>query len=154
MIPLGLGSPMADSSDQIAQYLASLPDEMHRTLARFRAMVRRLFPQAEEAMSYGMPAFRLHGATVLGYRGATHHYSVFPFSGQTLAKLSEHLQGYDVSKGAIRFPPTQLPPASLIRRIIQTRLREIEALGSSGPKSASSSRKRPKDRNDAEDNPR
>jgi Domain of unknown function (DU1801) len=61
------------------QYLATLPEPERAELERIRQLVRRAVPEAEEATSYGMPAFKYKKRPLLGLRASKNHLSVFPF---------------------------------------------------------------------------
>lgn len=117
---MGAGSVAVDG------YLAALPDEPRRALEKMRAAIRRIIPQAEEAISYGMPVFRLQGRPIIGYRAAAKHCAVYPFSGQVLSGLANELSGFGVSQGTVRFAPENAPSSRLLRKIIQARIRELD----------------------------
>jgi uncharacterized protein YdhG (YjbR/CyaY superfamily) len=70
-------------------------------------------PEAEEGISYGMPAFKVHGKTVAGFAAFTRHLSYLPHSGSVLPALEPDLAGYESTKGSLLFPIDQpLPPLS------------------------------------------
>lgn len=118
-------------------YLAKLSGDKQATLAKVRKAIRAAAPDAEEGMSYGMPAF-IQGKPIAGYSASARHCSYFPMSGAITAELADELAGYDVSKGGFRFPIGKPPPAALIRKLVQARLAEIEA-----PKPARKAAKKP-----------
>jgi len=62
-----------------------------------RQAIHAAAPQAEECISYGMPAFRLNGKLIAGFRGAANHCSFHPMSGGTVAKLQADLAKYDTT---------------------------------------------------------
>ncbi|HSH21809.1 MAG TPA: DUF1801 domain-containing protein [Candidatus Caenarcaniphilales bacterium] len=76
-------------------------------------------PDAEEGTSYGMPAFLLGGRPLLGFRAAKRHLSVFPFSAEAIEAMAGRLEGFDVSKGTVRFTPEQPLPADVVRDLVR-----------------------------------
>lgn len=116
----------AGEAPAVQTYLASLSPEKRATLDKVRKAIRAAAPDAEEGMSYGMPAF-IQGKPIAGYSGSAAHCSYFPMSGALTAKFATELKAYDVSKGGFRFPIGKPPPAALVRKLVKARLAEIEA---------------------------
>ncbi len=106
-------------------YLDGLPPAQHEALAEVRAQVARLAPDAVEGTSYGMPAFLLDGRPLLGFRAATRHLSVFPFSPDAIDAVRDRLDASVVSKGTIRFTPETPLPADVLEDLIRARRREL-----------------------------
>lgn len=106
-------------------YLAKLGADKRATLEKVRKAIRAAAPDAEEGMSYGMPAF-IQGKPIAGYSASASHCSYFPMSGAITAKFADELTGYEVSKGGFRFPIGKPPPATLIRKLVKARMKEIE----------------------------
>jgi uncharacterized protein YdhG (YjbR/CyaY superfamily) len=115
---------MAAKPRTIDQYLAGLSADKRAALEKVRAAVRSAAPRAEECISYGMPAFRLNGKLIFGFKAAANHCSLHPMSGDTVAALRAELAGYDTSPGTIRFQPTDPPPATLIKKLVKARIAE------------------------------
>ena len=107
-------------------YLAKLSADKRATLEKVRKAIRAAAPDAEEGISYGMPAF-IQGKPIAGYAASAQHCSYFPMSGAITAQLADDLAKYDVSKGGFKFPIGKPPPATLIRKLVKARLAEIEA---------------------------
>jgi uncharacterized protein YdhG (YjbR/CyaY superfamily) len=107
------------------EYLATVPEPQKRELERIRRVVRRTVPDAEEATSYGMPAFKYKRRPLLGFRASKNHLSVFPFSPEAIDAAREALAGFDVSKGTVRFTPEEPIPDSALEQLLRHRLREI-----------------------------
>jgi uncharacterized protein YdhG (YjbR/CyaY superfamily) len=108
-------------------YLASQPPATRRVLERVRRIIRKAMPGAEEVISYNIPAFRLHGRTVLFFAGWKEHYSLYPTTAPVVAAFKDELAGYEVSKGTIRFPLSEPVPVTLIDGIARLRAREAAA---------------------------
>jgi uncharacterized protein YdhG (YjbR/CyaY superfamily) len=109
----------------IDEYLAGLSAENRTALQKVRRAVHAAAPRAEECISYGMPAFRLNGKLIAGFRGAANHCSFHPMSGATVRTLKAELVGYDTSPGTIRFSARAGLPATLIRKLVRARIAEI-----------------------------
>jgi uncharacterized protein YdhG (YjbR/CyaY superfamily) len=83
-------------------------------------------PEAEEATSYGMPAFRYNQRPLLGFKASKNHLSVFPFSPEAVDAAREALAGFDLSKGTVRFTVEQPLPDAALEQLLHHRLGEIE----------------------------
>ncbi len=109
----------------VEEYLAQVPEPARTTLEKVRQSIRGAAPKtAIEKLSYGMPAFH-HGSPLAGYAAFKTHCGFFPMSGTVLAALAEELEGYETSKGSIRFALDKPLPATLIRKLVRTRMAEI-----------------------------
>jgi len=113
--------------EEIDAYLASLDEPKRATLAALRESLRRLLPDAEEGISYGLPAFRLRGKTVAGFAAFTRHLSYLPHSGSVFPVLADDLTDYTFSTGALRFPIDQPLPEALVEKLVAVRLRQAFA---------------------------
>jgi uncharacterized protein YdhG (YjbR/CyaY superfamily) len=108
----------------IDEYLAALPPDKRAALQKVRRAVHAAAPGAEECISYGMPAFRLNGKLIAGFRAAADHCSYHPMSGETVATLAADLAKYETSRGTIRFPARDGLPATLVRKLVKARIAE------------------------------
>jgi uncharacterized protein YdhG (YjbR/CyaY superfamily) len=109
----------------VDDYMASLPDDRRSVMEQLRTTIRAAAPDATEAISYNMPAFRLGGRFLVSYEAFKRHYSLFPWSDDMLAELGDALQPFAVGKGTIRFPVDQPIPLELVTRIVEIRNREV-----------------------------
>ena len=107
-------------------YLATVPDAQKAELERIRAIVRRTVPDAEEATSYGMPAFKYKKRPLLGFKVSKNHLSVFPFSPDAVDAARHALAGFNLSKGTIRFTPERPIPERALEQLLRQRMLEIE----------------------------
>jgi uncharacterized protein YdhG (YjbR/CyaY superfamily) len=108
------------------QYLATVPDAQRVELERIRQLVRRAVPEAQEATSYGMPAFKYKKRPLLGLRAGKNHLSVFPFSPEAIDAARGALAGFDVSKGTVRFTLERPIPDPALELLLRHRMSEIE----------------------------
>lgn len=113
--------------DPIDDYLAALDEPARSTLGSLRSTLRELLPDAEEALAYGVPAFKVRGKPVAGFAAFKQHLSYFPHSGDVLTRLSDELGGYATSKGTLRFPVDEPLPTTLVERLVRARLDELAA---------------------------
>lgn len=111
----------------IDDYLRTVPEDRRKALEDLRAKIRSIVPDAEECISYRIPAFRLNGAIVAGFHATKKGCSYVPFSGSTLKTVARHVRGYDQTKSALHIAPGKGLPVTLVRRLIKARLAEIEA---------------------------
>jgi uncharacterized protein YdhG (YjbR/CyaY superfamily) len=118
---------MAQRARTTDEYLAELSDQQRTALEKLRTTIRKIVPDAEECISYGLPAFRLEGKVLVGFGAGKDHLSFYPMSGRTVAALEDDLAGYDTSKGTIRFPIDKPLPSSLVRKVVRTRIAENAA---------------------------
>lgn len=106
-------------------YLAAQPPTQRRTLETIASRMRTILPDAEECMSYGMPAFKCDGTAIGGFAGFVRHCSYFPHSGAVLPQMADVLEGYDWDDGTLRFAIDQPPPTALLKQLVATRLRNL-----------------------------
>ena len=110
----------------IDEYLARVSDDQRVALEALRRTIRAAAPEAEECISYSLPAFRLNGVLV-GFGASAEHCAFYPFSGTMVAAHSKELATYDTSKGTIRFHPAKPLPAALVRKLVKARVAENTA---------------------------
>ncbi len=114
------------TQNAVTRYLSTLPDAHQAALGKLRAALRELLPDAEETISYGMPAFKISGKAIAGYAGFKAHMSYFPHSSVVIAELADVLDaaGLDHSKGGVRFTLDAPLPETILRQLVATRLKE------------------------------
>jgi len=105
----------------IDEYLAQVSDDKRAALQALREVIRAAAPEAEECISYKMPAFRLNGMLV-GFAAAKHHCALYAWNGSAVGLLADELSGYDTSKGTIRFTPDKPLPEALVRRLVEMKV--------------------------------
>jgi uncharacterized protein YdhG (YjbR/CyaY superfamily) len=110
---------------EIDDYLAGLDEPKRATLQELRQTILAIVPEAEECISYGMPAFRLEGNVIAGFAAFKNHLSWLPHSGSVLGELRDELAGYKSTPGSLHFPIDRPLPKSLVRKLIAVRLNEV-----------------------------
>ncbi len=124
---------------EIDDYLANLDMPKRATLQQLRQTIESIIPNAEQCISYGMPAFRLHGKVIAGFAAFKNHLSYLPHSGSVLAELAEDVAGYVTSKGALQFSIDKSLPKTLVKKLIAVRLSEIDRVRERAERRASRS---------------
>ena len=112
---------------EVDRYLASLDEPKRSTLEALRRTILDIVPDAEQCLSYGVPAFRLEGKVIAGFAAFKSHLSYLPHSGSVFPELREELAAYQTSTGALQFPIDKPLPKALVRKLIAIRRRQ--ALG-------------------------
>jgi uncharacterized protein YdhG (YjbR/CyaY superfamily) len=110
------------SSDEIDRYLADLGEPKRSTLQRLRQTILEVVPEAEEGISYQVPAFRVDGEVIAGFAAFKNHLSYLPHSASVFPLLPDEVASYKVSKGALQFPVDSPLPKPLVERLIRVRM--------------------------------
>jgi uncharacterized protein YdhG (YjbR/CyaY superfamily) len=113
------------SEQEIDDYLASLDEPKRTTLSQVRQAIVGVIPDAEQCISYGTPAFRLHGKVVAGFAAFKNHLSYLPHSGSVFTELRDDLADYHTSSGALHFPIDKPLPADLVEKLIAVRIKHV-----------------------------
>jgi uncharacterized protein YdhG (YjbR/CyaY superfamily) len=113
------------SQAEIDDYLAGLDEPKRSTLQDLRRTILAIIPDAEQGISYGMPAFKVRGKAVAGFAAFKHHLSYFPHSGTVLPELPEEVAGYGGSTGTLQFAVDTPLPRALVEKLIAVRLGEL-----------------------------
>ncbi len=108
----------------IDEYLAGISPERRSVLEKLRRSIRGIVPNAEECISYSMPAFRVQGHVVAGFLATQNGYSYYPFSGSVLGTLGDEIARYDHTKSALHFDANQPPTLALLRKLLKARIAE------------------------------
>ncbi len=117
----------------VDEYIATQPEEVQVVLERVRSAIRRALPGAQEAISYQIPTYKLHGSAVLYFAGWKRHYSLYPAGDELVEAFKDDLEPYEVDKGTIRFPLSRPVPVRLIERIARFRAKEAAERATSNP---------------------
>ncbi len=110
------------SFSSVEEYLSFQPDHVKIRLEELRSLIRKTVPQAEELISYQMPAFKFHGMLAY-YAGYKKHYGLY-VSPAVLKLFKDQLSGYTLSKATIQFTFDKPLPKKLIKEIIQYTAKE------------------------------
>jgi uncharacterized protein YdhG (YjbR/CyaY superfamily) len=108
----------------VDEYISAQPLAAQVVLQHVRRTIRKALPEAEEMISYNIPAYEQHGAVVLYFAGWKQHFSLYPAGECLVAAFKDQLASYRVSKGTIRFPLAEPVPVKLIAGISEFRAKE------------------------------
>jgi uncharacterized protein YdhG (YjbR/CyaY superfamily) len=110
-----------NTSREIDQYIATFPSNVQAVLENLREIIRNAAPEAEEVISYKMPAYKQNGMLVY-FAGYKKHVGFYP-TGSGIEAFKEEFTPYKWSKGAVQFPLDKPLPTELITRIVQFRIK-------------------------------
>lgn len=106
----------------IDAYIATFPASTQALLQQMRSTITKAAPKAEEAISYGMPTFKLQG-NLVHFAGYKNHIGFYP-APSGIVNFAEDLKKYQTSKGAIQFPIDEKLPLALVTKIVKFRVKE------------------------------
>ena len=109
------------SAEDVDEYLRAIEEPKRSTLEALRRTILEIVPDAEQILSYKVPAFRVDGRIVAGFAAFEDHLSYLPFSGSVLPELASELEGYTMTKSALHFPVDRPLPKTLVKKLIAAR---------------------------------
>jgi uncharacterized protein YdhG (YjbR/CyaY superfamily) len=113
------------SAQEIDDYLAGLDEPKRSTLRDLRQTIVGFIPDAEQCISYGLPAFRLHGKVIAGFAAFKNHLSYLPHSGSVFTELTDEVAEYTITKGSLHFPVDEPLPKALVKKLITVRINQV-----------------------------
>ena len=117
------------AAPEVDAFLARLPDDQRAALESLRRMIRAAVPAATEAISYGVPAFKLNGRPLVSYGAGKAHCAFYVQSPAVMEAHAAELTAYETSKGTVRFDPANPLPADLVETLVRARVTEIHPDG-------------------------
>lgn len=114
------------SAENIDSYLSDHEEPKRSTLQTLRRTILEIVPEAEETISYRVPAFRLHGEVIAGLAAFRNHLSYLPFSDSALVQVADQLEGYTTTKSSLHFPTHQPLPKASLKKLIALRLEDAD----------------------------
>ena len=94
-----------------------------------RRTILEIVPEAEQVISYRVPAFRVGGQIIAGFAAFKNHLSYLPFSGSVLGQLADELDDYTMTKSSRHFPVDRPLPKALVKKLIAVRLADVGRRG-------------------------
>jgi uncharacterized protein YdhG (YjbR/CyaY superfamily) len=110
--------------NSVDEYISAQPENIQLLLELIRKNIKEAAPEAIELISYGMPAYKIHG--ILAYFAANKQHVGFYPTASPIEVFKDELTGYKTSKGAIQFPLKSGIPSKLVQKIIEFRVIEDE----------------------------
>ena len=118
------------SAAEIDAYLEAVEEPKRSTLEQLRRMILDILPDAEQCISYGMPAFKVGGRTIAGFAAFKNHLAYLPHSGSVIPQLAADLAGYTSTAGSLHFAIDTPLPRELVAKLLETRVAQVQAQGS------------------------
>jgi uncharacterized protein YdhG (YjbR/CyaY superfamily) len=110
----------AEPAKNIDEYIAAYPAEVQELLQTMRATIHKAAPDAEEAITYGIPTFKLNG-NLVHFGGYKNHIGFYP-APMGIEAFKEETAQYEAGKGTLQFPIDQPLPLELVSRIVKFRV--------------------------------
>jgi uncharacterized protein YdhG (YjbR/CyaY superfamily) len=114
------------SASPMEEFIARYPASVQVILQKIRAAIHKSAPKAEEAMSYGIPTFKLNGKNLVHFSAFKEHIGFYP-TPTGIEKFKKELSAYEGAKGSVKFPLNKPIPYTLIGKITQFRVKEVSA---------------------------
>jgi len=112
--------------ETVDEYLKTVTPSQKIALERIRALVKKLVPDAEETISYGMPTYKYNGKVLIHFAAFKDHLSIFPTADLSIdTGLNKKLEKYRSGKGTLQFTLDDPIPDDLIKDIVKIRLNDI-----------------------------
>ena len=115
------------AAGSVDEYMAGLPADQRQLLQGLRERIARLVPDATEAISYGMPAFKLDGRFLVSYAGWKSHCSLYPLTDSFIASHPDEVEPFDRTKGSIHFTPQKPLPDRVIDDLVLARVDDLRS---------------------------
>lgn len=112
---------------QIRGYLEAQPPNVRAVLKQIREAIGSIAPDAVDSFSYRIPGVKLDGKALVWYAGFKHHTSLYPIGDAIRRKFATDLEGYETSKGTVRFPLDRPIDLALVRKLVVARVEELRS---------------------------
>ena len=113
---------------RVDAYLDALPQDQRQALQHLREEIRRVVPEAEETISYDMPAFNVRGKFFVSYACWKRHCSLYPMTDSFRAEHAAELEGFGGTKGSVHFTPERPLRDEMIEALVRARLADLHIL--------------------------
>lgn len=117
---------MTEKASNIDEYISGFPEDVQKILEQVRLTIKKAAPEAQEAISYAMPTFKLNG-NLIHFAAYKNHIGLYP-TPNGIEEFKEELSAYKGAKGSVQFPIDQPMPLDLISRITKFRVSENQKL--------------------------
>ena len=108
----------------IDEFISQYPPDIQTILQKIRTTIQKSAPEAEEAMAYGIPTFKLNGKNLVHFSAFKEHIGFYP-TPSGIEKFKKELSAYEWAKGSVKFPLDRSIPYALIGKITQFRAKEV-----------------------------
>lgn len=111
------------SASDVDSYINGFPSDTQPHLKKIREAIRKALPEAEETISYDMPAYVLNGKKLVWFGGFKSHVGFYP-GAAAVSAFENDLASYTTAKGSVQFPLADPLPVELITRMVKFRLEQ------------------------------
>ena len=111
----------------VSEYVAALAPDARRAVTRLRALIRAAAPKAVESRSYGIIGYKLDGRPFIYCGGFAQHVALYPVTPAMSRDHAESIAPFQASKGTLRFPLDRPLPVAVIKQLLKTRVKEMQA---------------------------
>jgi uncharacterized protein YdhG (YjbR/CyaY superfamily) len=108
--------------NDVDTYLQNVEPQKRIILQDFRMLVKKMAPEVQESISYGVPTFKLNKKPLIYMAAFTNHMSVYPASDEMIAFVGDELKKFRTSKGTLQFTLKNQIPHPMLKKIILFRL--------------------------------
>ena len=108
----------------IDQYISTFPPKVKALLETMRKAIKQVAPDADEIISYNMPAFKFYGRILVYFAAHSKHIGFYPGNRVVNEVFKDDLTSYETSKGTVKFPFEKPIPVSLVKKIVKYRVKE------------------------------
>jgi uncharacterized protein YdhG (YjbR/CyaY superfamily) len=122
--PVEVSTIAGMAKSEIDDYLRGLEEPKRSTLSQLRDTIVAMVPDADQGISYGVPAFRLEGKTIAGFAAFKNHLSYLPHSGRVIQRLESDTEAYTKTKGALHFAVDEPLSEELVKKLLDARIAE------------------------------
>lgn len=109
----------------VDEYIKTFPKDIQNILERIMQTVKKAAPEAEEAISYQIPTFKLNGKNLVHFAAWKNHIGFYP-TPTGIEEFKRELSPYKIAKGTVQFPIETPIPYDLIRQIVKFRIKDIQ----------------------------
>lgn len=118
---------MTTPTEQIDRILGEATPDQRSALQALREIIAAAAPEAEETISYSMPAFRYRGRALVSYSAFKKHCSLFPMSAELIERNPAKVGAFATAKGTLQFTPSNPIPADVVTWLVRERMSQIDA---------------------------
>jgi len=107
----------------IDSYIETFPRETQKLLQELRILIQKTAPEANETISYAMPAFKMKKMLVY-FAGYKNHIGFYP-GAATILHFKNEIKEFKNAKGSVQFPINKSLPIDLIKKMVEFKLKEL-----------------------------
>lgn len=106
----------------VDEYISAMPPDFRKKLKEMRGLIQKAAPEAQETITYNMPAYKWQGVLVY-FAACKNHIGFYPLP-SAISAFKKEISVFESSKGAVQFPIDEPLPAALITKMVKFRVKE------------------------------